>query len=205
MHQYIIDTEFAVTNLFQLITAEETALKQKAQGLASVEAQLRVHKWDFSSSDMNDDFSDAYVMAAFGRMAKAAQQAEALQGQLAALHVSIGTHQHATQALAAAILQIAKQGISIVYGEQKYAPEVRKIGTVAVRDIIWQARNQALHYEDGTFSKAVTGLFATLETEQGMQFSLTQHAKQTRAKQILGLLGWSGYDAYLADVTILFP
>lgn len=205
MHQYIVDTEFAVKNLFHLITAEENELAEKVKSLASVEAELKVRKWDFASSDLNDDFSDAYVMAAFGRMAKAAQQAEALQGRLAALQVSIGNHQHATQALAAAILQIAKQGISIVYGDLEKAPEIRKVGTLFVRDIIWQARNQALHYEEGTFNKWVTGLFATLEKEQGSQFSLTQHAKQTRAKQVLVALGWSGYDEYLRDAIILFP
>lgn len=68
MHKYIIDTDFAVTNLLQLVVAEEGQLAELVADLASVEAQLRVHQWDFESSDLNDDFSDAYVMAAFGRM-----------------------------------------------------------------------------------------------------------------------------------------
>jgi len=205
MHQYIIDTEFAAMNLLQLATVEEKELKEQTDRLTGVEAQLRIHKWDFESSDLNDDFSDAYVMGAFGRMANAAQEAQALHKQLATLQASIGTHQHSIQAIAGAILQIAKQGISVVHGGPKTAPEGRKIGTAPIRDVIWQARNQALHYEEGTFNKAVTALFTTLEKEQGALFSLTKHAKQNRAKQILGLLGWTTYAAYLQDMKSLLP
>lgn len=205
MHQYLNDTEFAVRNLLHLATGEEKTLKELAPRLASVGAQLRVHKWDFESSDLNDDFSDAYVMSAFGRMAKAHQEAATLQNQMAAIQASIGTHQHATQAITGAILQIAKQGISVVHGGLAAAPEGRRIGSLPIRDIIWQARNQSLHFEDGSFNKAVTTLFSVLEAEHGPQFSLAQHAKQSRAKQVLGLLRWDSYEHYLNDMVTLLP
>jgi hypothetical protein len=205
MNQYLTDTEFAVKNLVELASAEENELKAKAARLREVEAQLRVHKWDFETSDLNDDFSDAYVMAAFGRMAKAAQRAQGLQQELASVQASIGAHQQAVQAIAGSILQMAKQGISIVHGGLGAAPEGRKIGTLPIRDITWQARNQAIHFEDGTFNPAVTKLFATLTDEQGPLFSLALHAHQSRAKQVLDLLGWSTYAEYLQDMQILLP
>ena len=59
MHQYIIDTEFAAKHLLLLANEEENNLKALTEQLRAVEAQLRVHKWDFESSDLNDDFSDA--------------------------------------------------------------------------------------------------------------------------------------------------
>ncbi|WP_156396343.1 hypothetical protein [Noviherbaspirillum sp. Root189] len=77
--------------------------------LKEIEAQFRVDKWDFESSDLNEDVSDAYVMAAFGRMEPAGQAAQVPQQQLAALQASIGAHQQAVQAIAAGLLQIAKQ------------------------------------------------------------------------------------------------
>ncbi|MCK9622893.1 MAG: hypothetical protein M0R47_20455 [Methylobacter sp.] len=203
MHQYIVDTEFAAKNLIRLVMEEENKLEELAGQLKAVEAQFRVHKWDFESSDLNDDFSDAYVMAAFGRMATAAEQAEAQQRQLATLQASIGTRQQAMQAIAGSILQIAKQGISIVHGSLAAAPEGRKIGTASLKEIIWQARNQALHYEEGNFKKPVTDLFATLEAEQGAQYSLANHPNQSRAKQILSLLAWKNYAAYINDMQSL--
>lgn len=205
MHQYIIDTEFAVKNLLQLANEEEKILQEFAFRLPGVEAQFRVHEWDFETSDLNDDFSDTYVMAAFGRMANAHKEAEALKVEMATIQASIGTHQQATQAIAAAILQIAKQGLSIVYGGLAAAPDGRVIGTLPIRDIIWQARNQALHFEEGSFGKPVTTLFSALEAEHGPQFSLAHHAKQSRAKQVLALLRWDNYENYLTDMVTLLP
>lgn len=205
MPQYLIDTEFAVTNLLHLAIEEEKQLKEQTACLASVEAQVRIHGWDFESSDLNEDFSDAYIMAAFGRIAKASKEAEVLQQKVAKLQASVGAHQQATQAIAGAVLQIAKQGISLVHSGLKTAPEGRRIGSASIRDIIWPARNQALHYEEGTFNAAVTGLFATLEREQGAHFSLSVHSNQSRAKQVLALLGWVDHATYLQDMTVLLP
>lgn len=205
MHQYITDTEYAAKNLILLANQEEIKLQELSEQLRGVEAQLRHHKWDFETSDLHEDFSEAHVMGAFHRMAHAAQQAETLQGQLASLQASIGTHQQAVQAISGAILQIAKQGISIVHGGAGSAPEGRKIGTLALKDIIWAARNQAIHYEEGKFSKPVTDLFAILEMEQGAHFSLATHSNQSRAKQVLTLLGWFTYDAYVNDMESLLP
>lgn len=205
MNQYLTDTEFAVKNLIQIASAEENELKTKAARLREVEAQLRVHRWDFETSDLNDDFSDAYVMAAFERMARAAVEAHGLQQQLASLQASIGTHQQAIQAIAGSILQVAKQGISIVHGGLPGAPEGRKIGSLPIRDIIWQARNQALHFEEGTYNPPVVQLFGTLTAEQGPSFSLALHVRQSRAKQVVDLLGWSTYDTYVQDMQVLLP
>lgn len=205
MHQYIRDTAFAVANLLHLATAEENELKTKASDFKKVEAQFRVHKWNFESSDLNDDFSDGYVMAAFGQMARSGQATQALQQQLAALQASIDAHQQAVQAIAAAILQIAKQGISVVHGGLGTAPEGRKIGSLPIRDIIWQARNQALHYEEGKFKKPVVDMFATLALEQDPAFSLSLHPSQGRAKQVLALFGWTDYVSYERDIEVLLP
>lgn len=205
MHRYLQDTEFACQNLFRLATDEENHLKSLVAELPPLEQQLKVHQWDFETSDLNDDFSDAYVMAAFGRAARAGQEVQRLKGQVAELQASVGVRQHSVQAIAGAILQIAKQGISLVYGAPGGAPAGRMLGSLALRDIIWQARNQSMHYEEGVFKKALVDLFSTLEAEQGLQFSLTAHAKQNRAKQVLNSLGWENYDAYLRDMRALLP
>lgn len=205
MHQYLQDTEFATKNLFALATDEEHELKALTERLKQAEEHLKVRQWDFQTSDLNEDFSDVYVMAAFARAAKVAQEVEYLKDEVAALQASVGTHQHAVQAIAGAILQIAKQGISLVYGGTGAAPPGRALGSLAIRDVIWQARNQSMHYEEGTFKKAVVDLFATLEKEYGSQFSLTTHARQNRAKQVIDILGWKNYESYLQDMQVLLP
>ncbi len=205
MHQYLQDTAFAAQSLFRLATDEANQLKDFTEKLPPLEQQLKVHQWDFQTSDLNEDFSDAYVMAAYGRAAKAGQEVERLKVHVAELQASVGTRQHSIQAIAGSILQVAKQGISLVHGGLAAAPSGRMLGSLAIRDIIWQARNQSMHYEEGTYKKALADLFSTLETEQGPQFSLTIHAKQNRAKQVLDALGWSNYDSYLQDMQSLLP
>lgn len=205
MHQYLKDTEFAAQNLFALATEEERQLKATSEQLSGMEQRFRVNQWDFHTSDLNDDFPDAYVMAAFSRMAQAGQEAERLRAEVESLRASVGTHQQAVQAIAGAILQIAKQGVSFAHGGQNTAPAGRAIGSLAIRDIIWQARNQSMHYEEATFKKPVLELFATLEQEHGANFSLAAHARQSRAKQILDVLGWTNYRLYLQDMQVLLP
>lgn len=205
MNQYLIDTQFAVQNLFELATSEERQLQALTENLRQKEAELRVHHCDFQTSDLNDDFSDAYVMAAFGRASKASQEAERLTDEVATLQASIGTHQHAVQAISGAILQIAKQGVSLFYGSREAAPTGRMLGSLPVRDVIWQARNQSMHYEEGAFGKPVRDLFATLEQEQGPQFSLANHTVQNRAKQVIDVLGWGSYGNYMQDMQVLLP
>ena len=205
MHKYLRDTEFAAKSLFSLATDEANQLKALAEKLPPLEQQLKIHQWDFQTSDLNEDFSDAYVMAAFSRAARTGQEVERLKVQVAELQASVGICQHSIQAIAGSIFQLAKQGISLVYGSPSAAPPGRMVGSLAVRDIIWQARNQSMHYEEGSFNKALVDLFLTLEKEYRPQFSLTAHAKQNRARQVLDVLGWVSYDSYLRDMRALLP
>ena len=205
MHQYIMDTEFAVTSLIQLATAEENRLKELSTQLKSCEARLETCKWDFESSEFHDDFSDAYVMGAFARMAQADKEVQPLQREHQSLNISIATRQYSVQAISGSILQIAKHGISLCHGKTMAGPPGRAVGTTLVRDIIWCGRNQAIHYEEGTFNGPTTELFSKLVNEQGEHFSLTKFSKQSRAKQVLALLGWSNYARYLLDMQSLLP
>lgn len=49
---------------------------------------------------------------------------------------------------AGAMLQISKQALSIAYGKQANAPEGARVSCSCVRDLIWDGRNQSMHYED---------------------------------------------------------
>lgn len=161
MHPYLRDTEFAVQNLFRLATDEENQIQIISENLKSKERELQGHQWHFQTSDLNEDFPDAYVMAAFARAGRAAHDVERLKRDVAALQASVGTRQHAVQALAGAILQIAKQGVSLVHGNLSVSPSGRSVGSLALRDVIWQSRNRSMHYETGKYRQPVLDLFST--------------------------------------------
>lgn len=200
---YADETEYASRNLIELVGHEEKRLADLTAALRGEEAKYRVNKWDFETSDLNDDFSDAYVQAAFHRMAKAHQEAQKLKGEVETLQASIGTKQFAIQAICGALLQIAKQGISLVHGSLAAAPPGRIVGGAPLKEIIWQGRNQALHYEDGNFRPAVVTLFGLLEQAYGQDFALANHVHQSRAKQLVRLLGWTDHNIFDNDLRSL--
>ncbi|MBL8381795.1 MAG: hypothetical protein JNM90_01885 [Burkholderiales bacterium] len=203
MHPYLRDTEYAAQNLIRLAMDEALHLDALSKELSRAEERVKLHQWDFQTSDLSEDFSDAYVMAAFGRAARSAQEADQLRREVVALQASIGFHQQATQAIAGAILQIAKQGLSLVFGGMAGVPKGRKIGSLHITDIIMQGRNQSLHHEERAFKQPVVEVFRVLELEQGERFSLSKHPGQNRARQVAELLGWTSYAAYAQDMEML--
>lgn len=205
MNPYLSETEFAVQNLFTLATEEKEILAQKISKLTSAQKKAEMYKWDFETSDLNEDFSEVYVMDAYAKMAEANKDSEELRRDISTLEAQIGTLQLSFQVINGAIIQIAKQGISLIHKELQLAPAGRLIGSTSVRDIVWQARSQAMHYEETIKNKHVIALFALLENENGSNFSLTKHPLQSRATQVIELLGWNDYSAYLDDMTQLLP
>jgi hypothetical protein len=200
---YTEDTEYASRNLIDLTMREEATLAALRSDLSTKEAEYRVRHWDFQTSDLNDDFSEAYVMDAFRRMARAHQAADELTNEVAALQASIGSHEVAVQAMCGALLQIVKQGLSLVHGHPTAAPDGRLLSGISLKEIVWEGRNQAIHYEDGTFNLRVTTLFRRLEIAYGPEFSLQNHRGQSRAKQIVTLLGWTSYQSFWNDMRLL--
>lgn len=200
---YVDNTEYAACNLIELAMHEEAKLEELKVQLNQEMGRFRANKWDFETSDLHEDFSDAHVMGAFHRMAQADTEAEKLKVALFALEAEIGVKQLAVQSLCGALLQIARQGISLVHGSLNAAPDGRLVDGIALKDIVWQARNQAMHYEDEAFSPAVIALFGRLEEAFGVEFALAQHVGQCRAKQVVKLLHWTDYTAYYADMKSL--
>lgn len=205
MNPYIVETQYAVENLIALVYHEELLLTEKLTELANTESRYKIHNLDFQTSDMSEDFSDAYVISAFNRMAQAFVARDVLKAEIDRLQFQIGVHQSSVQSLCGSILQIAKQGISIVHGGLGSTPQGRAIGSLALRDVVWEGRNQSIHYEEGNFKKGVTNLFSALALEQGSEFCLATHSGKNRALQVMKLLGWVSYAAYIADMQLLLP
>ncbi len=104
---------------------------------------------------------------------------------------------------AGAILQIAKQALSIRYGQRMNAPEGRKVSGTWVRDLIWHGRNQAMHYEETRLEpelndarKVVKGLstwvkaFEALNQTNPERFVMKE-PYQSLAKDVFDLLEWT--------------
>lgn len=106
----------------------------------------------------------------------------------------------ARAAQSASLIQYAKQGISLVHGGLNRCPPGREISGQPLATVIWMARNQALHWEDGSFSESVTKSFEMLKAADP---SFSDYNIRNMAFDIVSLIGWQDYDAYEADILSL--
>jgi hypothetical protein len=110
-------------------------------------------------------------------------------------------HQFSIDALSGSLLQYAKQGISIVHGGLSKCPPGRLIGSQPLRDIIWQSRNQAIHWEDGKLHPPVEACFKILAKDIDQKFN--QYNNSSMAFNIVEALGWRTFADFEKDMLSL--
>lgn len=103
----------------------------------------------------------------------------------------------ARSSLSSAILQIAKQGLSAVHGNLESVPDSREIHGVQIRELIWQGRNQSMHWEEGNPHKGVIACFDKL-TQSSPLFS--SYIERSLAFEMISLLGWRDVNAFEIDM-----
>ncbi|MEA5449255.1 hypothetical protein VB780_11790 [Leptolyngbya sp. CCNP1308] len=206
MHQYIADTQYAVHGLIELITAEERELSQlqsQHEGISRKVEYLHQSLLDAQFNDVAPLREQAIAIDSH----RASEDLADLQKQIIELQNSISIKGASIDALCGAIFQIAKQGISTVHGGLDRCPDGRSIGKGAevekLKNVVWQARNQSMHYEEGSFQSPVTNCFSKLEASLGSKFSLSENAGKNLAHNVIQELGWKDYLRYESDMQSL--
>jgi hypothetical protein len=114
----------------------------------------------------------------------------------------ISARNFSVTALAGSLLQIARQGISAQYGKTKTdCPLGRKIYGLPLHEIIWQGRNQALHWEEGKFHTPVNDCFEHLGTHADPVFK--GFRERSMALEIIELLKWTTPEDFFRDMKLL--
>ena len=205
MEEYLKEIEFAATPILPAIWHEHAELKKMQTEVADlarrVEAEYR------AAQSIADDAMDADdVMLATARhwenyfgddktLYHKDKETTALQQRVAA-------REFAVAALAGNLLQFAKQGISIAHGNLGACPSGRNIGTQVLKTVIWQGRNQALHWEgDGhgqPLHRPVEDCFNRLIADFGSRF--TDFKTKNLGFAVVELLGWKSFVEFKADM-----
>jgi hypothetical protein len=208
MHQYLIDIEYATTNIIDLIMHDQQELDQAKKRYHQLQKDLKFYQQQMYAADMSDDLSPMQLQYEYLKYNKQTEdlskQEEILISQIEELKNSIDTKSFAISSLCGALLQISKQGISIVYGGLGSCPNGRAIGNEILKNIIWQGRNQSMHYEENNPKQAVKTCFQNLEAFFGNEYSLTLHPSENFAQKIvINVLGWNDYQVYKHDMISL--
>ncbi|ATB70809.1 hypothetical protein SJPD1_2720 [Sulfurospirillum diekertiae] len=201
MHAYIINTKYSVEILINLIFDEIHSLDTFKSELSAKESQFQHYQKEFEFKDFNDDFCDLQVQDAFIKMAESKKGVDILKSQIHVLSISIQNKDFSIRALCGALLQIAKQGISFVHGKYKHlAPNGHKtFGAETLKNVIWEGRNQTLHFEEGIFQQPIIDCFKNLEIAYGSDFLLSKPPKN-KSLEIIRLLDWTTYKNYEKDM-----
>lgn len=198
MNDYLVQTKFAASNLIDLISSEENTLKVFESSFTSLKAHHKFLYDDFIRKDFDPDdhFNEHQMMYAFAKQAKFHQEhIEPTQIKINELIFSMSAKEESIKTLSGALLQIAKQGISVIHGNLDNCIDGRIIKNEPIKNIIWQGRNQSLHYEEGTFRPPIVRCFGNLGIEL---------KAENLAKEIIDILDWNTYENYEKDLISLF-
>jgi len=196
MNHYLQDTEYAAKSLFGAITHEVDALAGLLQQRETVRAKEQAYDLAFQ---VRINHPAAHYW--YGEWCKAAQERNKVEAEVAELELRIADREFSIETLAAAVLQIAKQGISTVHGKPDNCPKAREVFGQEIARVIFAGRNQALHYEEPKkIDEKCVHLFTAL-AEAGANQSLKEARNgKNLAAVVLQELGWTDYDSYVNDM-----
>jgi hypothetical protein len=200
---YLTEVEHAVRTVIAVIHAEHENLARLQRELAALTAATDdgYQRADFLA--LNPDLDDEGLGTAihwdtyFGPDKDRYHKAADVQ----ATEAKIATRSFSVAALSGNVLQYAKQGLSLRYGKNRDGcPVGREIVGIPVHEIIWQGRNQALHWEEGNPHKPVVTCFESLAVNANAAFS--GYKQRSMAYEVITILGWRSVEDFNRDMQL---
>ncbi|MBK7440459.1 MAG: hypothetical protein IPI65_02725 [Bacteroidetes bacterium] len=200
MQQYLNDIEYAATTTIHAIWQEQEAISKLDKEIIRL-VKIAEDKYRRADNLQQSEDIDDYMMGV-GLMWDAyfSEDKEAFHKDkdLEAKRQTYQTHEFAINSLSGSLLQIAKQGISIKHGGLPNCPNGRNIGTQFLKNVIWQARNQAIHFEEGNFKPQVVACFDSLTNDIDAKFN--RFRTSNMAFEVVELLSWKTFDDFKNDM-----
>jgi hypothetical protein len=117
---------------------------------------------------------------------------ERLENALASIDATVDS----ISSLAGAVLQIGKQILSLRYAGKPNIGGARRIGSQSIVEVIWEGRNHAMHWEEGTPRQRVKDMLNALSSDLGIAIDFGQN----NSLVILEALGWKTASDFIADL-----
>lgn len=203
MADYLAEVEHATKGLLDLVWAEHRAIDELLHSMPSENGIQREYRESQELVAHSEDADDMMVGVARywenyfevdGRRISAAKEVADIEQIIQVRRMSLDV-------LAGGLLQVAKQGISITHPppQERTPPNTgRPVGTQPLAEVVWYARNQALHWEDRSFKPRVDACFDRLAREVSTAFN--DFRTRSMALDILLTLGWRTWDDFQSDL-----
>ncbi len=113
----------------------------------------------------------------------------------------VAAREFSISALSGSLLHYAKQGLALQFGRQRDGcPVGRQIAGLPLHEVIWQARNQALHWEEGKFNPPTLRCFEYLAANVDPRFG--EYCNRSMAYEVICLLGWKVPEDFIRDMAL---
>lgn len=199
MHPYISDTEFAVTHLTAALVSDRAELSRLEGEQAAALSKEAYFDIAFLQRQMHPSANFWY-----GQLMEAQGQRNALDSEIARVQARLLVKRFSLSALASALLQIGKQGISVVRKHPGSCPDGRTVCGVPIKWAIWAGRNQALHYEEPSkISDETQNWLHKMGQNFGNQILVNSRAGTNLALAVVEQIDWLSFEAYRDDMQSL--
>jgi hypothetical protein len=203
INSYLSEIEHAARSLIGLLWEEHRQVEELQAQVEKLTAEVRdgyrrAAAWK-DSEDPDDVMAGAGIQ--WGTYFGPDKQRHGVTDRLTQAHDQLAARAFSRSSMAASLLQYAKQGISITQSSLDACPDGYAIGTQVLKQVIWQGRNQSIHWEEGKPHKAVTTCFDLLSAEAGGQFA--PYKTQNLAFEVVTLLKWDSFETFETDLRSL--
>lgn len=208
LHSKIIEAiQYAARELFIVIYREHSTIAELQQRRDNIRHLLDQMRDRLLAADFDDDGIRGGVQQAYidlmKTQEKAAMYEEEIEEEIKTLEASIQTKSAVSiPVLAGAVLQIAKLVISVVWGTLEKCPNGRPVSTQNLKTVIWQGRNQSMHYDEAGKPPLIE-CFKCLHKDFGERFDLTARPSENLALDVIKVLEWHDYEAFEKDLRSL--
>lgn len=205
IENYLADRKYAIQGIFQLLNIETGEIEKLTLEIEELRHTARILRLIAIEENEDEESLEEKLSENDEFLASLCldSDADGKKNRIEILNEVLMEKKDSITTFSMCLLQIAKQGISSIYGENKNSCTIigRNISSnLSLRDIIWEGRNQAIHYE-GNYRNNITECFRILTTEFGEQFNLS-NSKENKAKYIIDLLGWKDFESFEKDLLL---
>ena len=206
---YITEIEFAASKVLEAIwTDNERAEKLKTEIEKEAQIVENEYKGAIALQNYAEDPDDVMLSVGmywdnyFGKDKEVYHKNEKLKD----LQQRLTTQEFSIISLCGNLLEHAKKGLSIVYGNPKNWPCGRKIGTQCLSEIIIQSRNQSAHIDEAIKNRKfqnskIDDSFKLLEKDIDGIFS--DYNKRDMAFEIIKILNWRDFKSFKSDLELM--
>ena len=194
IYTYVNEMEEAAVKVFEALNAdtEEIIGLRKTQSFHQHEAE----EWIKSSMTIGGPFGDyADPQREWFTAMRHYDKIEALEKEVGE---QIMARAMSLSALSGTILQFGKQGLSLVYGAKAKVPAGRMVGSQPLKEIIWEARNHYMHWEEENPKPACVACMDKLNVE--FQDRVHDYRTANVSAEVLEILGWDNFDSFADDL-----